>query len=342
MKNIGIATLLATFAASISQASAQEVTLKIADSLPAEHIITKNTTEVFMAKVKEALGDKVAFQHFPAEQLGKAKDLLTVTQSGIADIGYIVPSYVSEKMPLGAVAELPGGTTSSCDGTLAFSALVKPGGMLDGLEIEPNGIRVLYSVVLSPYQAIFSPRAEVAGFADIAGKKIRSNPGPMELSLQSIGGTPVRMTPPEIFDAMTKGTIDGALLPFTSTFSYGLEQVIGSTTQGANFGSVGITYSISLNKWNQLAPDVQEALTKAGEEVTRSACVAFDEAELELAKQLEQAGVTLFEFTEEEKAEVEERFSGIADQWASHLDDRGLQGTEVLEAFRSEMAKSDD
>lgn len=39
--------------------------------------------------------------------MGKAKDLLSLTQSGVLDIGYVGPSYVSDKLPLFSVGELP-------------------------------------------------------------------------------------------------------------------------------------------------------------------------------------------------------------------------------------------
>lgn len=328
-------TLLAAIVAAPSMA--QEVTLKIADSLPADHIITQNTTDVFMERVKEELGDRVAFEHYPAQQLAKAKDILSVTQAGIADIGYVVPSYVSEKMPLGGVVELPGEIQSSCEGTLAFRNLVQPGGMLDELEFQPNGVRVLYNVALSPYQAIFSKRADVESLEDFDGMKMRSNPGAMELSLQSVEAVPVRMSPPEIFDAITKGTIDGALLPFASVFSYGLDQIVGSATKNANFGSVGITYAISENKWNSLPEDIQEVLTRAGREVTESACSAFDEAEKALSTEMAEKGANVFVLSEEESAMLNTSFENVAQDWAETLDSRGKKGSEALSAFREQV-----
>lgn len=327
--------LLAAIAATPSMA--QEVTLKIADSLPADHIITQNTTDVFMERVKEELGDRVAFEHYPAQQLAKAKDMLAITQAGIADIGYIAPSYVSEKMPLGGVVELPGEINSSCEGSLAFRNLVQPGGVLDEWEFQPNGVRVLYNVALSPYQAVFSKRADVGSLEDFDGMKIRSNPGAMELSLQSVGASPVRMTPPAIFDAMTKGTIDGALLPYTSVFSYGLDQIIGSSTENANFGTVGITYAISVNKWNSLPKDIQKVLTRVGQQVTESACSAFDKTEKALTAELSEKGVTIFEFSEEESAVLNDSFESVAQDWAKRLDSRGEKGSEILSIFREQV-----
>ncbi len=297
-------SLCAAFAVA-APVAAQEVTIKIADSLPADHIITQYTTNVFMERVKEELGDRVAFEHYPAQQLAKAKDILSITQAGIADIGY----------------------------------MVQPGGKLDQLEFQPNGVRVLYNVALSPYQAIFSKRAEVASLADFAGKKMRSNPGAMELSLQSAGATPVRMTPPEIFDAMSKGTIDGALLPFASTFSYGLNQIVSSATRNANFGSVGITYSISQRKWDSLPADVQDVLTRIGREVTESACKTFDDAEKELATRMVDEGATVFDLSDAEKATLAESFQSVAKDWADALDKRGKQGSEILSDFRAEVER---
>ncbi|RKE79312.1 TRAP-type C4-dicarboxylate transport system substrate-binding protein [Rhizobium sp. AG855] len=315
-------------------ALAQEVTIKIADSLPAEHLITKYTTNVFMEKLKAEFGDRIKFEHYPAQQLGKASDMLTLTQAGIADIGYIGPSYVSEKMPLSNVADLPGIASSSCEATLAFYDLVTNGGMLDEAEFKPNGIRVIYNVAQAPYQAVFSKRAGVAKLADFAGKKIRANAGAMELTLQSTASTAVRMAPPEIFDAMSKGTVDGALLPFASMFSYGLDQIAGSSTQGANFGTVGVTFSMSQAKWDALPKDMQEAFARVGREVTESGCHAFDVGEAELARKLAEEGATVFKLSPEDTEALNTKMEGVTTDWAKLLDGRGQKGSEALSAYR--------
>ncbi len=105
---IGIATalVLGTFA-TVPAASAQEITLRAADSFPSGHYIGANLIQVFMDTVSEKTGGKVAFEYFPAQQLGKSADMLSLTQSGVTDIGYVGPSYVSDKMPLSSVGELP-------------------------------------------------------------------------------------------------------------------------------------------------------------------------------------------------------------------------------------------
>src|SRR4051794_14791094 len=100
--------------------AADPITLRVADSFPKGHFIVKLILEPWMEEVKKRTNGAVAFEHYPAQQLGKAADMLKLTQTGVADIGYVAPGYVSDKMPVSEVAMLPGGFAHSCQGTLAY------------------------------------------------------------------------------------------------------------------------------------------------------------------------------------------------------------------------------
>src|SRR5690606_4896683 len=112
----GVAMNRATVAAALGMAlsmaagghATAQVTLRVADSLPATHFFTEPATRFWWDAVAQLAGPEVTFEHFPAGQLGKAGDLFSLTASGVVDIGYVVPSYAAEKLPLTSVAELPG------------------------------------------------------------------------------------------------------------------------------------------------------------------------------------------------------------------------------------------
>ncbi|MFV0473262.1 MAG: hypothetical protein ACK5MQ_03510, partial [Pikeienuella sp.] len=128
--------LTAALSALLVAAPAAADTLRVADSFPVGHYIAENLLRPFMAEVTETTGTE--FEYFPAQQLGKAKDLLSLTQTGVADIGYVGASYVSDKLPLSSVGELPEAFTTSCQGSMAFWEIAKPGGALDQAEYAPN------------------------------------------------------------------------------------------------------------------------------------------------------------------------------------------------------------
>src|SRR3546814_17052130 len=99
-----------------------------------------------MEECTKATGGEIKFNYYPAEQLVKSKDLLALTQSGVVDVVYVSPSYASDKMPLTAVAELPGSFDTSCAATLAYSKLARNDGILAKKEFEPNGVRLMFTL----------------------------------------------------------------------------------------------------------------------------------------------------------------------------------------------------
>ncbi len=123
-------TVLAALVASMlarAPALGRQITLRVADHYPAGSPAAAMTAKFFMDEVTKQTNGRVKFEYFPAEQLGKAKHMLALTLSGVTDIGFAAPAYVSDKLPLGAVAELPGTFAEPCEGTMApYQILTRP------------------------------------------------------------------------------------------------------------------------------------------------------------------------------------------------------------------------
>ena len=168
-------------AAAVTAGAQTPVKLKIADSFPVGHYLPKYMILPMMERLK---AQGVEFEYYPAEQMGKAKDFLALTQSGVVDISYVAPGFVSDKMPLSVVTELPLDFTGSCKATLAYWNLAKPGGLLDKKEFAPNGVRLLFTIVLPPYQIV--TRKPFASLKDIEGMKIRVSGSAKELVVKKL------------------------------------------------------------------------------------------------------------------------------------------------------------
>lgn len=317
--------------------SAQEVTLRMGDSLPVGHVIAETATQPWIDLVTARLDGRLKIDYFPAQQIGKAKDFLRLTQSGLVDIGYIGPAYITEKMPLSAVAELPGTSKTSCEVMRSYWTLVKDGGWLFENEYKPNGIRPLFVVALPPYQLILG-NDDVTTAESLKGKKIRAAGGAQSLTLEELGMVPVRMAPPEIYDAMSRGTVDGALLAYISVDSYKLTPITNMVSNGQNFGTVVVAYSINEKKWQSLPDDIKAVFKEAGDEMTETACKGFDDKEAAAAEELQAAGITFAPLSEADSAVLQGANDKIAKGWAKALDDRGLPGSEALEQFEAALA----
>lgn len=341
MTSIKSVLLAATFTLGMAGAGlAQDsVQLRFADSLPATHLFTKEVALPWMEAVTAGSNGTVTFQHYPAEQLGKAKDLLSLTNSGVTDIGFITPIYITDKLPLSGIYDLPGGPFTSCQGVEAFMQLATGDGILAKQEFEPNGARVLMAVVQPPFQVFTSTKA-IKTVEDLRGLKLRTAGGAQELTAEKLGIVSVKITAPETSEAMSRGTIDGGILAHVSVGAYGLTDMIKYATDGANFGSAVLTWSISEKKFQELSPEIQKLMVDEGLRITREGCKAIEAGVETAIGTWKEKGVTMVEFPDSDRADLQALFDEIAKQWAESLDARGKPGSEVLAAFKSALGAS--
>jgi len=320
---------------SIGAAQAQTTTkIKIADSFPVGHYLPKYITTPMMEKLKANPAAKgIEFEYYPAEQMGKAKDFLSLVQSGVIDIAYVAPGFVSDKMPLSVVSELPLEFSGSCQGTMAYWNLAKPGGLLDKKEFAPNGVRLLFTIVLPPYQII--TRKPFSNLKEIEGMKIRASGSAKELVLKKLKAIPVLMPTPDVYESLSRGTIDGVLFPFNSLAPYEIHKLSKTGTIGENFGTFVANWVISEKRFQSLPPAVQQDLTAMGEQLTKAACTQVEKDEAGDIEKVKAAGVKLTPLSAADKATVATVMHDVAKDWADTLDKRGKSGTEVLNAFKA-------
>ena len=320
---------------SIGAAEAQTTTkIKIADSFPVGHYLPKYITTPMIERLKANPAAKgIEFEYYPAEQMGKAKDFLSLVQSGVIDIAYVAPGFVSDKMPLSVVSELPLEFSGSCQGTMAYWNLAKPGGLLDKKEFAPNGVRLLFTTVLPPYQII--TRKPFASLKDIEGMKIRASGSAKELVIKKLKAIPVLMPTPDVYESLSRGTIDGVLFPFNSLAPYEIHKLSKTGTIGENFGTFVANWVISEKRFQSLPPAVQQDLTAMGEQLTKAACTQIEKDEAGDIEKVRAAGVKLTPLSPADHAAAAAVMQDVAKDWADNLDKRGKAGTEVLNAFKA-------
>lgn len=319
-------------------ASAQATKIKIADSFPVGHYLPKYFTHPMIERLKANPAAKgFEFEYYPAEQMGKAKDFLSLTQSGVIDIAYVAPGFVSDKMSLSVVPELPLPYSGSCQATIAYWNLAKPGGILDKKEFAPNGVRLLFTIVLPPYQVI--TRKPFASLKDVEGMKIRVSGSAKELLVKKLKAVPVLMPTPEVYESLSRGTIDGVLFPFNSLAPYDIDKLSKTGTIGSNFGSFVANWVISEKRFQSLPAAVQKDLTAMGEEFTKSVCKQVEKDEAGDIEKTKTVGVKLTPLAKPDQDTLAHAAGEVATEWAQNLDRRGKSGTEVLNAFKAGLAQ---
>jgi TRAP-type C4-dicarboxylate transport system substrate-binding protein len=196
-------------------------------------------------------------------------------------------------------------------------------------------VRLLFTIVLPPYQVI--TRKPFASLKDVEGMKIRASGSAKELLLKKLKAVPVLMPTPEVYESLSRGTIDGVLFPFNSLAPYEIDKLSKTGTIGSNFGSFVANWVISEKRFQSLPPAVQKDLMTMGEELTKSVCKQVEKDEAGDIEKTKAAGVKLTPLAKADQDALALAAGEVSTEWAQTLDRRGKTGTEVLNALKAGM-----
>jgi TRAP-type C4-dicarboxylate transport system substrate-binding protein len=319
-------------------ASAQDKrTLKYSSVFPANNWTFVESLKVFQEEAVRLSGGKIQFENYYAGQI--SKEGVNALATGLADVAIMVPSYEPAKLPLTSVAELPGLHSSSCEGTAKFWSAVRDGGVLNNAEYKPLGVKVLYGVVLTPYQ-VFTNKKPVTSLKDLEGLKIRANGAAMDKTVRALGAIPIRVTATELYDALSRGTIDGAFWNAGATRNAGVEKVLKFAAMGPQLGGGTIVYGMRQQTWDALTAEEKTTLTAAATKAQQHVCSYLDRADVdEVAWLTKNLGFKAFEMSKEESARWNDRVKTIGMEWAKDMDSTGRPGSALLKAYQELPAR---
>ncbi len=319
---------------SATKASAQEITLRVADSFSEKHYVSTQLINPWMKRVEELTGGKVKFQYFPGEALAKSKDLLDAAKNRIADIVYAAPLYISDRLPLSSIVALPGVPGNATQKSAAYQKLVDD--MLAEAEFAREGVVPLMAVTVAGYEFNMNG-PKITSVDGLMGKKMRSSGGLQEKTVEALGGIAVQIAGPEVYAALQRGTVDGTITPLASVQPYAFDEVLKSITINADLGTFPITYVANGDVWKGLPDDVKDAMRKASLEVNKSFGNYVDNRTVTAEKELRAKGLDMYELPADILNEFRERTSSIAKEWATGLDGRGYPASKVLDAWTASL-----
>lgn len=316
-------------------ASAEDpVTLRVTSIFPGAHFLWTEGGQVFADAVTETSGGEISFEVYHAGQLGN--DQLAVLDSGLAEIGVIAAPYVADRMPLSGVVELPGIIEGACDGTNRYWSLAQSGGLLDELEYGPLGLHVLFVTTPPPYK-IMTTGAEVSALPDLEGLKLRTVGGAQADTVRALGGTPVQVQAPELYDSLSRGTVDGAIYAFVGMPPFSLEEVVHHSVEGAYAGSVAVLYAVSTEAWEEMPAERQAILTEAAAMAQQHVCEFQDGQENALRDQyVAENGFSITTLTEAAAEEFRAAMAPVAEAWVGRMQENGLRGADVLAGYAAD------
>ena len=155
------------------------------------------------------------------------------------------------------------------------------------------------------------------GIADLKDWKFRSPPGMETEIFAALGSSPVVMDFTEVFTALETGIIDGAdASSLANNQGMGLYDVASNGTYPGFHSMPADHLACNQTKWESLTDEQRAVIQKAMDDLGAKSLKVHADANEAAVPVLTEAGVTLTEWSEEDRTEFREAAQTIWEQWA--------------------------
>jgi len=287
--------------------------------------------------VGEKTDGKVKIQVYAAQTLGKGADSYAMVQSGIADIAWAMVGFFPGQFPLTEVYNLP--MLGVPSGKIGASALWDYYQGSPAVQKEWANVKVL-TTFSSGVQFVSTAKKPVRGLQDVKGQKIRVTAWGATNFIKSMGGSPIAMSPPEMFDAISKGVLDGIVFDWQGIQSSRLYEVLGYATYQP-LVQVPQFLIMNPNRWKGLPPDVQKVFEEMGGKFgAQMLGGAFDEADPIGVENFTKLGKEVIKLSADEQAKWQAAANPIWAEWVAQVKGKGLDGQSALDQVQQAIAKN--
>jgi TRAP-type C4-dicarboxylate transport system substrate-binding protein len=315
-----------------SQAMAEAVKLTYSNFFPPTHIQSK-LAQAWCNEVEKRTKGAVKIQYFPGQTLTKATQIYDGVVQGLSDIGFCLFGYTRGRFPLMEVVDLPLGYKSGKIATQVVNAVAdkfKPK--------ELSDVQVMYLHAHGP-GLLNTRKKAVKTRADLKGLKIRAH-GFSAKVVSALGGTPVAMPMPEVYQSLQKGVVDGALYPMEAQKGWKLGEVTDYTTLCYSMAYTSSFYVVmNKDKWAALPDETKKIIEEINKEWIPKHGQAWDDSDEEGKKFFLSKGHKLIELSAEESKAWKAAVRPVLEEFAAGAEAKGLPGKEALEFTEKTIAE---
>jgi len=250
--------------AAAGTAAAQEHTFTLHHFLSPQAPAHTQMLVPWAERVEELSGGQVSIEIFPNMTLGgRPPELINQARDGVVDLIWTVNGYTPGLFPRTEVIELP--TVFENDAVATNLALYD---LFDEyLAEEYRGVEVMF-LHTHGGQAIHMRDIAARSPEDLAGTDLRIPTRTGAWAIEAMGANPVAMPVPELPQALQRGTVDGALIPFEIIPPLQIQEQTQYQIEGADGFRIGTTaFQVSMNqaRWDSLPEDIQQAFRDASD-----------------------------------------------------------------------------
>jgi len=316
--------LAAFFLVSAAAPAAAQTVLKFNSPAPPPSYLHKGVFEPWAAAVMADSGGALKIEMSYGGQLGNWSVAYDRMIDGVSDITFILTGLTGGRFKQQDVASLPFETRNSNEAAVGLWNLFAKGVTAE----EFKQVKVLGTVAF-PNASIHSMKP-VNQLADLKGNKYAVGNAILGSVVVALGATPVSLRPDETYQALSRGTVDGAVMPFTGMFTFKLNE-IARTHVDVPLGADAAAMIMNKQTYDKLPAQARAAIDKHSGLALAQKLGEVTQGQWQYGYDLVKERLVTLSPDEEKKWQA--ALAPISQKWA----EGAPNGVKVLEAFRSEV-----
>ncbi|MFC5585065.1 hypothetical protein ACFPOD_08080 [Nitratireductor kimnyeongensis] len=332
-----------------SSAGAEEMTLRASSTFGEGHVMWPHA-DAWMKEVSAKTNGDTSFQVFTWGELISAGQDHDGLMSGRADVSLaMLPAYERDRFPLSEVTLLPLTKSSLSIAMSAFTDLMNSdveianGKTYYQLEWEDQGMKALPTIITPEYQiAIVTPPESLTDNDALSRLRLRTAARTHDIYAKLIGANTISMPGGDMYDALSRGALDGNVISVADWSTYGFEEMFTASLSGISLGHYPGVIGFSKARWEEFSAETQALFeTAAAETIDGAIETIAARTEANLAKNKDHGGIVVdvSDFDEEFQARYLEAVGQTWVEWIDAMESEGHPGRAIAILWRDLILK---
>jgi TRAP-type C4-dicarboxylate transport system substrate-binding protein len=304
--------------------AAAQTVLKFNSPAPPPSYLHKGVFEPWAAAVMADAGGTLKIEMSYGGQLGNWSVAYDRMVDGVSDISFILTGLTGGRFKQQDVASLPFETRDSNEAAVGLWKLFEKGVTAD----EFKQVKLLGTVAF-PNAAIHTMKP-IAQLSDLKGNKYSVGNAILGSVIVALGATPVSLRPDETYQALSRGTVEGAVMPFTGMYTYKLHETAKSHLD-VPLGADAAAMIMNKQAYDKLPPQARAAIDKHSGLALTEKLGQATQAQWQVGYDTVKDRLVTLSADEEKKWQA--ALAPLAQKWA----EGAPNGARVLEAFRMQV-----
>jgi TRAP-type C4-dicarboxylate transport system substrate-binding protein len=306
------------------ESQAAQTKLTYSNFFPPTHIQAKLAV-AWCEEIEKRTGGRLKIDHYPAQSLTKAKQMYDGVVQGLSDIGFCLFGYHRGRFPLMEAVDLPLGYPSGWVATQVANAVAEKFNPQ-----ELSDVKVMYVHAHGP-GLLHSRKKPLKTMEDVKGIKLRAH-GTTAKVVMALGGSAVTMPMPELYQALQKGVVDGAIYPVEVNKGWKMADVIEYCTLDISIANTSTFYVVmNKDKWNALPDDIKRIISEINKKWIPKHGHAWDSSDEEGRQFMLSKGRKFVELSPEESKKWKEAVEPVIAEYIEKTKAKGLPAQKVVD-----------